>query len=123
MRTYASLAALKDALGIPTATTAQDERLALALVGATAWVDHRLGTEPDTPDETWTGDPDDLAVVTDPDAAYVAATIAAAVRFYKSPEVPFGSAGGLGDMAVYVSRSIPEAEMILLGKRQSWGVG
>lgn len=122
MRTYASLASIKLALGIPSADTAQDARLALALVVGTAWVDTKLGLTIETPDTEWTGDPDDLAVVSEPESAYVSATIVAATRFAKSSDVPFGVAGGLGDMAVHVSRSIPEAELILMGHHEEWGI-
>lgn len=123
MRTYASLAALKGELGIPDASTAQDAQLALALVAGAAWVDHRRGIEPTEGDDTWTGDPDELVLEEDAPAGVVAAAIVAAVRFYKSPDVPFGVAGGLGDLAVYVSRTIPEAEVLLLGHRSAWGIG
>ena len=50
------------------------------------------------------------------------ATIAVAVRILKSPDVPWGAAGGLGDVAVYVKNRMPEVELMLLGFRQSWGV-
>lgn len=127
MRTYATLDALKTRLGLPSSTTAVDERAALALVTATAWVDHYLGTEV-TPDDVWSvpDDPDDwddeLEVDDTATAAMVGATLVVAVRFYKSADVPFGIASGLGDLAMYVSRSIPEAETMLLGHRELWGI-
>lgn len=121
MRSYAELEALKLALAIPEATTGQDARLSLALVLATSWVDHFLGLEPVEDGDLW--DPDgELEVEDGVPAARVSATVAAGVRFYKSPDVPFGVAGGIGDLAVYVSRSIPEAEVILLGHREAWGI-
>lgn len=127
MRSYASLAQLRQALGLPAASTGQDPRLALALVAGTWYVDQLLGVELVDPDDVWTEpDPEDVAasldVVADADAALVAACIVVAVRFYKSADVPFGHSGGIGEAVAYVSRGVPEADLILVGKRQAFGI-
>lgn len=124
MKTYASLEALKAALAIPAATTTQDDDLALALVAATRWVDWRIGDLDVEADDAYTGDADDLEVVASPKANYVLATLAAAVRFTKSVDVPFGVAG-MNDQGVvaYVRSSIPEAEILLGEAIDSWGLG
>lgn len=124
MKTYASLAALKAKLAIPTAETARDNDLALALVAATRWVDWRIGDLDVAADDAWTGAAADLAVATTPKANYVLATLAAAVRFTKSADVPFGVAG-MNDQGVvaFVRSSIPEAEILLGEARVSWGIG
>jgi hypothetical protein len=120
MKTYASLALLKSKLGITTSN--QDDELALALVAATRWVDQRMGAGA-TADDEWTGSSGDLAVETTPAAHLVKATLAAAVRMYKSTDVPFGIAG-MSDqgMTAYVRMSIPEAELILAPHMEAWGV-
>jgi len=56
------------------------------------------------------------------DIAVRQATLVAAARFLRSGDIPFGVAGGLGDLAIRVYASIPEAEMHLLGLHESWGV-
>lgn len=122
MKSYASLAVLKRRLAITSST--QDDDLALALVAATRWVDARVGDLDVTADDDWTGSADDIVVATEPDAALVAATLAAAVRFHKSADVPFGVAG-MSDqgMVAYVRSSIPEAELLLAPVIESWGIG
>lgn len=124
MKTYASLAALKAKLAIPTATTTHDDDLGLALVAATRWVDWRIGDLDIAADDVWTGDADDLEVVAAPKTNYVLATLAAAVRFTKATDVPFGVAG-MNDQGVvaYVRSSIPEAEVLLGEAIESWGIG
>lgn len=123
MKTYQSLAALKAKLAIPTATTDRDDALALALVVGTRVVDEAIGDLDIAADDHWTGSSDDLVVATTPDAALVAATEVFAVRFFKSADVPFGVAG-MNDAGVvaYVRSSVPEAEIMLAGKRVSWGI-
>ena len=122
MKTYASLAMLKRQLAV--SGTAQDTDLALALVGATRYVDLAIGDLDVVADDAWTDDPLDLVVETDPPAAYVSATLALAVRFYKAPDVPFGVAG-MSDqgLVAYVKQSVPEAEILIAPLRQSWGIG
>lgn len=123
MKTYASLADLKLRLAIPTATTTMDDALALALVAGTRWVDWRIGDLDVVADDAWTGDADDLEVEATPAANYVLATVAAAVRYHKSVEVPFGVAGMNDDgMVAYVKSSIPEAELLLESVTVSWGI-
>ena len=95
-------------------------RRAVALLLATRWVAYRIGV-PVTDDPI---DPNDAEPTIHPVPAKAAirqATIAAAVRFYKSPDVPWGVAGGW-DEAVYVRQSMPEVELILFGQRQRWGI-
>ncbi len=120
MKTYASLADLKRRLAITSA--AADDDLALALVAATRWVDLRTDSEV-AADDAWTGDADNLVVETDPPAAFVQATIGLAVRFYKSADVPFGVAG-MSDqgLVAYVRSTYPEADLLLFGRRQTFGI-
>lgn len=56
------------------------------------------------------------------DVGVRAATLVAAARFLRSADVPFGVAGGLGDLAIRIYADIPEAELHLFGLRESWGV-
>lgn len=114
---YASRTELAATLGM-TGVTGLDDRLDLALLIASRWVDYRTGT---TVDQAAVTAPYTLTVVAS-QPAVKQATISAATRFYKSPDVPFGVAGGLGDLAVYIKSSIPEAELLLLGHRVSWGI-
>jgi len=115
---YASLTELATQLG---GVTGQDDRLATALILASRWVDYTLGKAVDDHEIDWE-DPITLVVVECRPAIHQA-TIAAAVRFYKSPEVPWGAAGGLGDTATYVRTKMLEVELILLGQREAWGIG
>lgn len=120
MKSYASLAALKRRLGVT--SSALDDDLALALVIASRGIDLVLGVD-DEADDAWTGSADDLAVEPYPDAARVQATIYLAVRIHKSPDVPFGVAG-MSDQGIvaYVRSIAPELDVILYGKRTSWGI-
>ncbi len=113
---FAAPAELRAALG----NVGDSNRLGVALLVATRWVLHRLGyTFTDTEVPT---DPTAIVVTPVPvRASWRQATIAAAVRFYKSPDVPFGVAGGF-DMATYVRMSIPDVDMILMGQRERFGV-
>jgi hypothetical protein len=49
------------------------------------------------------------------------AAINVAVRFYRSPEAPFGVIG-MGEAAMYVGRYLPDVEMLLRGYHESFGV-
>lgn len=116
---YASMADLESVIGAA-AGAEQIRRRELALIMATRWVAYRIGV-PVTDDPL---DPDVPSVGVDAIAApasWTAATLAAAVRFYKSPDVPWGVAGGW-DEAVYVRTAMPEVELILFGQRQRWGI-
>lgn len=100
--------------------TGASDRVALALVLASRWVDRKVGrtdaADLDVPFEApWT-----LDVVPRP-AGQVMATLAAAVRFYGSPDVPYGVLS-VGDVGLAVRSYIPEAEMHLLGQRRAFGV-
>ena len=117
---FASPAELRPALGVVTGD-ANERRLAIALLVATRHVLHCMGYTIDL-DEEIPADPAVLDVV--PVAvrsSWRQATIAAAVRFYKSPDVPFGVAGGW-DMATYVRMSIPDVDLMLLGQRERFGI-
>jgi hypothetical protein len=111
---YASEAELNAILGRE--PSAHDERTVASLVAASRWVDYRIGV-------TITDDPITIpytiAVVAASPAVH-AATLVAAVRFYKGPDVPFGVAGQ--DLTAYVRTGIPDAELALLGQRQSFGI-
>lgn len=115
---YASRTELAEALGV-SGVSGLNDRLDMALLIASRWVDYRIGN---TVTQDDVQPPVTLTVVNCQPAVHQA-TLAAATRFYKSTDVPFGVAGGLGDAAVYIKTYIPEAEMLLLGQRTSWGIG
>jgi hypothetical protein len=114
---YASMDELVGVLGA-SAGGANATRRAVSLLLATRWVAYRIGM-PVTDDPI----PVDISDVTAVEArpAIRQATVAAAIRFYKSPDVPWGVAGGW-DEAVYVRQSMPEVELMLFGQRQRWGI-
>lgn len=114
---YAAPADLAAALGTGQ-TVGLDERLALACIVGSQWVDHRVGNVVDTSAQI---PPYDPVVVACP-PAWRAAAIAAAVRFYRSPDVPFGVMQVGGDYGMSVKTSIPEAELMLLGHRAPGGI-
>lgn len=122
MKSYASVADLKAELGIPTATTDHDNALGRALVGASRWIDLELGNG-DAADDAWTGDHNDIVLVTTPAAALVDTCLYVAVRFYKAPSVPYGVAG-MSDqgLVAYVRQSMPEASIMLMGQHEQWGI-
>ena len=125
---YASTADLAAILGQP---TGQDERLATALVMASRYADKVVGynigsrvagDDPELPiDSTPVESPITLTVQPVPIGARQA-TLIYAGRFMRSPDVPFGVAGGLGDLAIRIFANVPEAEMALFGLRDEWGV-
>ena len=101
---YAGADELARILGIP----ATDPRLLLALDTATAYVFLRTRIDP---------------ALTTPATAPPAcrsATLAAAVRFYKGPDVPFGLAGS--DLTSYVTRTMSEVDLALVGSRVDFGI-
>jgi hypothetical protein len=114
---YATVQDLATVLG---GVTGQDDRLTVALILASRWVDYHLGKTVTDHEVDWTA-PITLDVVDSRPSVHLA-TIAAAVRFYKSPDVPWGVAGGLGDVATYVKTTMPEVALILLGQREAWGI-
>jgi hypothetical protein len=116
---YASRADLAAALGM-TGVSGPETRLDLALVIASRWVDNYLGI--DFTQEDIDQDGTLTLTATDCPPAYKQAALAAASRFYKSTEIPYGVVGGLGDLAVRVKQSIPEAEVLLMGYRTEWGI-
>jgi hypothetical protein len=107
-----------DALAAVTGLQASDARLSAALLMASRWVDYVMTGEADL---TPVDDPIATRYVPQP-IGIRQATLVAAARFLRSADVPFGVAGGLGDLAVYVKSDIPEAEMHLVGHRTSWGI-
>lgn len=117
---YADRASLAKIVGQP---TGQDDRLDLALVMASRWVDRVIGGPEVDPPLNVPVEPPLTLTVEPVDAGMRQATLVAAARFLRSPDVPFGVAGGMGDLAVRIYADIPEAELHLLGLRQSWGVG
>lgn len=119
---YADLGALKAVVGNP---AGQDDRLHIALVMASRWVDRTIGRNAADAEVPIDATPVDVPVSIDVvpvDIGIRNATVVAAARFLRSPDIPFGAAGGLGDLAVYVKADIPEAEAHLLGLRTKWGV-
>lgn len=116
---FASAAELRPALG-PVGGADNERRLAVALLLGSRYVLHALGYRFDDTYIPADLDPASLVMV-DSRASWRQATIAAAVRYFKSPEVPFGVAGGW-DMATYVRGSIPDVDMMLLGERVAFGI-
>ena len=112
---YASVEELRALVGAGDSSTLTD-RLGWTLIAASRWVDYR--TVEDVTDDDVTA-PYTLTVVATT-AGRKAATLAAATRFYKAPDVPFGVFGS-GEYAVTVKTSIPEAEVLLLGQRDTFG--
>jgi hypothetical protein len=121
---YASVAELSAQVGSP---QGQDDRLALALVTGSRYVDQRLGYYAPDPAQAepvpggLLPDPLVVTVVAAPPGAKLAALVAAG-RHLRSPDLTLGVAGGLGDLAVRVYQDIPEADLHLFGLRRSWGV-
>jgi hypothetical protein len=116
---FASPAELRPHIG-PISGEQNDRRAAIAMMlGTRHWL-HLLGyafTDAEVP-----ADPAVIEVVpVSVRASWRAGAIAAAVRFYKSGDVPFGVAGGW-DMATYVRMSIPDVDMMALGERVYFGI-
>lgn len=116
MLSYAPLSDLVTPLGRTAAQLADDERAAIALYAGSRYCDDRLGVEWEPLEEV------DALEVAAADPMVRAATVVAAVRFYKAADVPWGVAGGMGDMPVYVRRGIPEADQLLRGLMPTGGV-
>jgi hypothetical protein len=115
---YASAYDLASALGITEIDESLYSRLSLAVAVATNFVKYKIGAVVDEAETDFTG-----ITVVDARASHKAATIVAAVRFYQSPNVPFGTSGFGGDgMTAWVSKSIPEVDLILFGERRAWGI-
>ena len=95
-----------------------DDRLDMTLIAATRWVMYRVGVDVADDDDDLEAPYTLTVVATTP--ARKAATLAAATRFWKAPEVPFGVAG-FGEYGVSVKTSIPEADVLLLGQREDFG--
>ncbi len=102
------------------AGAAQERRAALALLTATRYVLYKLGyafTEEPIP-------PDPAPLLVEPVAVRASwhdACLIAAVRYWNSASAPFGVTAGW-DMAAYVRWSIPDADLVLLGERQRFGI-
>jgi hypothetical protein len=119
IKVYVSVEDVRHATGAA-AGAVQDDRLATVAILGSRYVDLFTGTIVE--DESGAVPPYTLEVVPCPPAWRLAA-LAAAVRYSKSPDLPFGAVGGLGDAAVYVrGTSIPEVDLILAGHRLSWGI-
>lgn len=114
---YASRDELRSLLGAGLGS-AVDTRLDFTLIAATLWVRYRVGDDVGA-DDTDITTPGTLTVVATT-AAKKAATLAAATRFWKAPEVPFGVMG-MGEYGVTVKTSIPEAEVLLFGQKSDFG--
>lgn len=114
---YVLPAELRAVVGTP---NGQDARVAACCVLGSLWLDFYLGGDPTVP--AWDDSP---TVVRAEGTTYPQqhGALLLAERLFRSPDVPFGVAGGLGDLAVRVySLTVPEAELAALGLRQSWGV-
>jgi hypothetical protein len=114
---YASAYDLADAIGIDEIDESLLARLTLAVASASNFIKYKVGVAVE--------EEDDLTEITivDCKASWKQATIVAAVRFYQSPNVPFGTSGMGGDgMTSWVSKSIPEVDLLLFGEKRSWGI-
>lgn len=113
MDTYVSADDLK-AVVAPGSGSVNDDRLDSAAYLGSRFVDRKLGNPVV---EDWTTFPlsGGLTVVPCP-PSWRQAALVAAVRFYKSSDVPFGVVGGLADYAVRVRMEIPEVDLILTGQ-------
>lgn len=99
---------------------AQERRSGMALLTATRYVLFKLGYSFD--EDTIPPDPAPLDVVpVAVRASWHDACLIAAVRYWNSPSTPFGVTAGW-DMATYVRWSIPDADLVLLGERQRFGI-
>lgn len=111
---YATTDELK-AVVAPGGAAALDDRLAAALILGSRYVDRRLGTLVAEPYIADLEDPYAVTTVACP-VSWRQAALVAAVRFYKSSDVPFGVVGGLAEYAVRVRMEIPEVDLILYGQ-------
>jgi hypothetical protein len=117
---YVTPEQLRATVGAPSGA-GTEARLALACVQASRWVDYRIGLL--TVDQVQVLHLPVTTVLAPTTAARHTAALLAAVRFWRSPDVPLGIAGGAGDVAVRVaSVDILDAELALEGERTSWGV-
>lgn len=114
---YASVAELWAVVGAGTMPDAHEDRLGAALIFGTNYVRYRVGL--DVTEDVDVEPPYTLVVVAAP-AAYGLACIAAAVRAFKSADVPFGVLG-MGEYGMNVKASIPEADLLLFGQREAFG--
>lgn len=106
-----------------TGLEASDPRLAAAAVAGSQWVAAQVGAELEVPE---VGDDIGLLTRATCDVRWSNAARIAALRFLRSKDAAFGVMGGLGDLAVKVSMSIPEAKLALYGARtapEAWGIG
>ena len=102
------------------AGAAAERRVAMALLTATRYVLFKLGYS--FADEPIPADPAPLTVTpVAVRASWHDACLIAAVRYWNSPSTPFGVTAGW-DLAAYVRWSIPDADLVLLGERQRWGI-
>ena len=95
------------------------DRADLALTAASDYVDAVCFgvTDPAT------GLPPDPGSFDDPPPArVVSATLIAAARFARDPEAPYGTVGGIGEVPIYAKGQIPDADKLLIGLRQSFGL-
>lgn len=114
---FASRAELRALVGAGSGD-ATDNRLDMTLIAATRWVRYRVGDDVADDDDELEAPYTVTVVETTP--AKKAATLAAATRFWKAPDVPFGVAS-FGEYAIGVKVSIPEADVLLFGQRTDWG--
>lgn len=114
---YASRTELRALVGAGSGD-ALDARLDMTLIAATRWVRYRVGDDVADGDDDLTAPYDLDVIATTP--AKKAATLAAATRFWKAPDVPFGVAFG-GEYGISIKTSIPEADVLLFGQRTDWG--
>jgi hypothetical protein len=115
---YAPMSDLDAALAATTTDPGTVERRSLALLVGTRYVAYRVGGRLD---ELAISYPVGTITVVDARPAWRTATVAGAVRFMKSAEVPFGVAGGW-DMATYVRQTIPDVDLLLYGQRSAFGI-
>ena len=117
-RSYVTEAEVRDVLAI---ATGQDERVLETAIAATLLVDQKVGG---TLPEGWDNvleHPVTLSII--PAVAQIRqATLLYAARVWASAGVPFGVLGGFGENSDRTPMSVPEADVLLLGLRETWGV-
>lgn len=109
---------LKAALGVTVASPAQGALLDRALAAAIEQVElDVMGGDQVDVDERF------VDTMGEPSASLAQAALLLAVATSKAPDAPFGIAGVFEVGAMYVARSNPNYQRLLVGSRQSFGIG
>lgn len=116
MSDWPTVAAVKRRLGITSLSSEVEADAQSALDAAVEQVKLDTGGpdywEPEAPDPE-----------PEPTASLSEAALLLAVSTYKGPDAPYGVAAVFDVGGIYVARSNPNYERLLVGARQSWGIG